>query len=76
MFAAAARRLGGLATDEELDAGSLYPPLDGIMDVSAEIAVTVAEVAYREGLARLPRPADLVAFVRASRYDPGYPAYA
>jgi len=76
MFAAAARRLGELATDADLDAGSLYPPINRIMDVSAEIAVTVAEVAYREGLAGLPRPDDLAAFVRANRYDPTYPRYA
>jgi malate dehydrogenase (oxaloacetate-decarboxylating)(NADP+) len=75
MFAAAARRLGELATSEELAAGSLYPPIDRIMDVSAEIAVTVAEVAYHEDLAGLPRPADLPAFIRASRYDPAYPRY-
>ena len=75
MFAAAARRLGELATSEELAAGSLYPPIDRIMDVSAEIAVTVAEVAYQEDLAGLPRPADLPAFIRASRYDPAYPRY-
>jgi len=43
--------------------------------VSAEIAVTVAEVAYREDLAGLPRPDDLAAFVRANRYDPTYPRY-
>jgi malate dehydrogenase (oxaloacetate-decarboxylating)(NADP+) len=76
MFAAAARRLGELATDTDLAQGSLYPPIDRIMEVSAEIAVAVAEVAYRDGLARLPRPADLPAFVRANRYDPSYPAYA
>jgi malate dehydrogenase (oxaloacetate-decarboxylating)(NADP+) len=75
MFAAAARRLGELATGEEHAAGSLYPPIDRIMDVSAEIAVTVAEVAYQEDLAGLPRPADLPAFIRASRYDPAYPRY-
>jgi len=75
MFAAAARRLGELTTDADLDAGSLYPPIDRIMDVSAEIAVTVAEVAYREDLAGLPRPDDLAAFVRANRYDPTYPRY-
>jgi len=75
MFAAAARRLGDLATDAELAAGSLYPPIDRIMEVSAEIAVTVARVAYDEGLASVPRPDDLPAFVRASRYDPTYSRY-
>ena len=75
MFAAAARRLGELATEPDLAQGSLYPPLEQIMEVSAKIAVAVAEVAYREGLATVPRPADLPAFVRANRYDPAYPAY-
>ena len=75
MFAAAARRLAELATDADLAQGSLYPPLDRIMEVSAEVAVAVAEVAYGEGLAALPRPGDLPAFVRANRYDPRYPLY-
>jgi malate dehydrogenase (oxaloacetate-decarboxylating)(NADP+) len=75
MFAAAARRLGELVTDGELAEGALYPPIDRIMDVSAEIAVTVADMAYQEGLASVPRPDDLPAFVRANRYDPGYPTY-
>ena len=76
MFAAAARRLAALATDADLAQGSLYPPLDRIMEVSAEVAVAVAEVAYGEGLAALPRPDDLPAFVRANRYVPRYPLYA
>ena len=76
MFAAAARRLGELATEAELSEGSLYPPIDRIMDVSAEIAVTVAGVAYDEGIASVPRPDNLPAFVRSSRYDPTYPEYA
>jgi malate dehydrogenase (oxaloacetate-decarboxylating)(NADP+) len=75
MFAAAARRLADLATDADLAQGALYPPLDRIMDVSAEVAVAVAEVAYREGLATVPRPDDLPAFVRANRYHPVYPEY-
>ena len=43
------------------------------MDVSAEIAVVVAEVAYREGLATVSRPTDLSKFVRSHRYHPVYP---
>jgi len=51
----------------------LRPPLEQIMDVSAEIAVVVAEVAYREGLATVSRPTDLSKFVRSNRYHPVYP---
>jgi malate dehydrogenase (oxaloacetate-decarboxylating)(NADP+) len=49
--------------------------MEHIMEVSAEIAATVAEVAYGEGLADRPRPDDLPAFVRTNRYNPGYPVY-
>ncbi len=75
MFAAAARRLASLVTEEDLARGSIFPPIERIWHVSGEIAVAVAEVAYREGLATVPRPADLPAFVRAHRYDPAYPTY-
>jgi hypothetical protein len=40
------------------------------------IAVAVAEVAYAEGLAAQPRPAEPAREVAASMYDGSYPAYA
>ena len=55
-----ARRAGHAG---DLQQGSLYPPLKNIRDVSAHIAAAVADVAYREGLARVPEPADLLEFV-------------
>ena len=72
MFMAAARTLASLVTEEQLETGCLYPPLRQIRDVSAAIAVAVAEVAYEHGLARVPRPADLEEHVRAQMYDPVY----
>jgi malate dehydrogenase (oxaloacetate-decarboxylating)(NADP+) len=72
MFMAAARTLAAQVTQGDLDQGSIYPPLKNIREVSAHIAAAVAEVAYREGLTQLPRPADLLAFVKTKMYEPRY----
>lgn len=76
MFLAAARTLAGLVSEARLEEGAIYPPLNEIRDVSAHIAVAVAEQAYEEGLAALPRPEDLLAFMRSQMYDATYPADA
>jgi malate dehydrogenase (oxaloacetate-decarboxylating)(NADP+) len=75
MFMAAARRLASMVTDADLQQGSLYPPLPKVRDVSAQIATAVAEVAYTQGFAAVPRPADLLAFVEAQMYEPRYVDY-
>lgn len=75
MFLAAAESLASLVTRSDLDQGSLYPPLAGIRDVSAQIAAAVAKVAYAQGLAPGKPPADLLAFVRSRMYDPRYNSY-
>jgi len=76
MFLAAARILAGLVTDEDLAAGSVYPGLTRIREVSALIAAEVAAIAYRQGLAREPEPVDLLNTVRARMFQPVYPHYA
>jgi len=76
MFLAAARILAGLVTDEDLAAGSVYPGLTRIREVSALIAAEVAAIAYRQGLAREPEPVDLLNAVRARMFQPVYPHYA
>jgi len=75
MFMAAARTLAEHVSEADLDQGSLFPPLNQVRKVSAHIAAAVAEVAYRDGLARLERPDDLVAFMSGQMYDPGYASY-
>jgi len=76
MFMAAAHALAAQVSAEDLQQGSLYPPLKNIRDVSAHIAAAVAAVAYRRGLSPQPEPADLLGFVRAQMYEPRYATYA
>jgi len=75
MFMAAARTLAEHTSEADLAQGSLYPPLNRVLEVSAHIAAAVAEVAYRDGLATLERPEDLVEFMRSQMYDPHYVSY-
>ncbi len=72
MFLAAARTLARCTTQADLDQGSLFPPLSTVRDVSARIAVDVAEIALRDGLASIERPDDLEQAIRAEMYDPRY----
>jgi malate dehydrogenase (oxaloacetate-decarboxylating)(NADP+) len=72
MFMAAARTLATLATPADLEQGSLYPPLADIRRVSARIATAVAEIAFREKLATVPQPRDILAWVESSMYQPRY----
>lgn len=75
MFCVAARVLAEAVSPHELEQGSVYPPLRNIREVSAVIAVAVAEVAYRNGLARRPQPENLSAFLRSEMYEPDYRDY-
>ena len=72
MFMAAARTLASQVTDVRLAEGAIYPALSDIRAVSSEIAIAVAEQAYAEGSARLPRPDDLREHILAQMYDPAY----
>jgi malate dehydrogenase (oxaloacetate-decarboxylating)(NADP+) len=75
MFMAAAHALAELVTKQDLDQGSLYPPLRDIRRVSAHIAAAVASIAYRDGLARAPKPNDMIAAMKSHMYNPEYAAY-
>ncbi len=75
MFFVAAKTLAGLVTADDLSIGRVYPELTRIREVSTAIALAVAEVAFTRKLARLPRPADLAAHVKAQMYQPDYENY-
>ncbi|MCC7177296.1 MAG: NAD-dependent malic enzyme [Acidobacteria bacterium] len=72
MFMAAARALAGAVSEADLDQGSLYPPLTIVRQISARIAAAVAEVAYAQAHASVPRPDDMLAFVTSKMYEPDY----
>jgi len=72
MFAAAALALADQVTEEEMRAGRIYPVLSRIRDVSLGIAAAVAEIAWREGLATQPEPADVEQAIRDFMYEPEY----
>jgi malate dehydrogenase (oxaloacetate-decarboxylating)(NADP+) len=75
MFMAAARTLAASVGEDDLAQGSLYPPLNRVRDVSAHIATSVAEVAFRSGLAEIDRPDDMLEYIRSQMYEPVYTSY-
>jgi malate dehydrogenase (oxaloacetate-decarboxylating)(NADP+) len=75
MFSVAAKALANAVTEADLAQGRIYPPLTKIKEVSAAIATAVAEVAYKQGLARKPRPDDIAAYIKSQMYDPKYQRY-
>ncbi len=75
MFAAAARTLAALVREDDLAVGRIYPALTRIREVSAAIGAAVAEVAFQDGLAGVPRPAHVPALVKAQMWEPRYRSY-
>jgi malate dehydrogenase (oxaloacetate-decarboxylating)(NADP+) len=72
MFLEAARVLAEMVSDDDLAAGTVYPPLADIRKVSLAIATGVADRAWQQGLARIERPANIERMIRAQMYDPNY----
>ncbi|MFL5272650.1 MAG: NAD-dependent malic enzyme [Anaeromyxobacteraceae bacterium] len=72
MFSEAARALANCVLDSDLEMGRLFPSLKRIKEVSAILAVAVAEVVFKDGLARVPRPANLLEFVKSKMWDAKY----
>ncbi len=75
MFFVAAQALASEVSADDLEQGSVYPALARIREVSATIAVAVAEVAYQRDLATKPRPDNLSAYIKSLMYEPRYQNY-
>jgi malate dehydrogenase (oxaloacetate-decarboxylating)(NADP+) len=75
MFAAAARTLANMVSEDDLAMGRIFPSLSRIRDVSRAIATEVAWIAYNRGLARAPKPANMDEAVAAAMYEPVYPSF-
>ena len=72
MFIAAARAVAEQVTDAELEVGLIYPPQAEILKTELHAAQRVAEVIFKRGLARVPEPEDLGAFIQSRLYTPEY----
>lgn len=71
----AAEALAEIVSQENLDQGSVYPPLADIQECSVKIAKKVLKHAYSTGKASVqPQPEDAEAFIRAQMYDVRYSA--
>jgi malate dehydrogenase (oxaloacetate-decarboxylating)(NADP+) len=75
MLMAAAKTLAEDVSPADLKSGCIFPPLAKIRETSVTIAAAVAKVAYRQGLATVPEPEDIVTFVREEVFEPLYPRY-
>ena len=70
-----ASALAEQVSEESLAAGCLYPDLKLIREISAQIAVSVCEEAFAQGLAGIERPDDLPAYIRHRMFYPRYVPY-
>ena len=72
MFIEAARAVADQVPSDLLNQGLLYPLQSSILETEIQTAARVAKLVFDSGLARVNRPADLVAFVREHVYKPEY----
>jgi len=74
MFIEAAHAVADQVTGEQLKMGMLFPPQSNILEVEIKTAVRVATLIFDKGLARVERPTNMLAFIRAHLYKPEYAA--
>jgi malate dehydrogenase (oxaloacetate-decarboxylating)(NADP+) len=72
IFITAARAVAEQVTEAELDSGLIYPPQSTIFKTELYAAQRVAEVIFKRDLARVPKPADVAAFLQSRLYKPEY----
>jgi malate dehydrogenase (oxaloacetate-decarboxylating)(NADP+) len=72
MFIEAARAVADQVSPDLLNQGLLYPLQSNILETEIQTAARVAKLVFDSGLARVPRPTDMVSFVRSHVYKPEY----
>jgi malate dehydrogenase (oxaloacetate-decarboxylating) len=75
MFVAAARALAEFSPALKDPTASLYPPLEGVRNVSRAVALAVAREAVRSGLAASASDSDLSRQIDAKIWTPRYARY-
>ena len=73
MFITAAQAVAEQVTEADLATGLIYPPQSRILEASLHVAERVAIEIFDSGLARVTRPDDVGALIRAKAYKPVYP---
>jgi malate dehydrogenase (oxaloacetate-decarboxylating)(NADP+) len=73
MFLTAAQAIAEQVSEENLAAELIYPPRERIFNSSLHVAERVAACIFDQGLARVPRPADVSELIRSRVYRPVYP---
>jgi malate dehydrogenase (oxaloacetate-decarboxylating)(NADP+) len=72
MFFAAARALADRVSQADLQQGRVFPVAARLREVALAVSVAVATIAYEQGHAANPRPADLAAEAARFMYVPQY----
>jgi malate dehydrogenase (oxaloacetate-decarboxylating)(NADP+) len=72
MFIEAGQAVADLVPPNLLKQGLLYPLQSDILETEIQTAARVATLAFDSGLARVERPADMIAFIRRHVYKPQY----
>ena len=75
MFSAAAKCLDEQVSKEDFEKGRIFPSLTRIRDVSANIALAVAKIAFAGKLTHMKEPPNLPGYIKAQMYDPVYQPY-
>ena len=75
LFAVAARSLADQVREADLAVGRIFPALDTIRTVSAQIAYDVASMVYKRGLTLQNPPTDLRQAIHESMFVPVYSDY-
>ena len=74
LFTAAAERLAAEVRDEDLAAGSVFPPIADLRRITARIAEAVVREARQEGLGRPLSDGEIPRVVAAAMWEPRYVA--
>jgi malate dehydrogenase (oxaloacetate-decarboxylating)(NADP+) len=72
MFIESAQAVADQVPSEMLKQGLLFPLQSNILESEIQTAARVAKLIFDSGLARVERPADMVAFIRKHVYKPEY----
>jgi malate dehydrogenase (oxaloacetate-decarboxylating)(NADP+) len=72
MFIEAARAVADQVPSDLLNQGLIYPLQSNILETEIQTAARVAKLVFDSGLARVPRPVDMVSFIREHVYKPAY----